>query len=81
MASAALSNHDVIELVKKLSPSEKYSALLTLAEGAQPEREATLKRAEMRLRDLAKNKGLDWDALGDDERLALVDDIVHNTRR
>jgi hypothetical protein len=80
MPTVALSNQQILDLVKQLPPDQKFSILLSLAENSRARREANMQHAEAQLRMLAKEKGLNWDGLTDDERLALVDELVHESR-
>lgn len=80
MPTVALSNQQVLDLVKQLPPDQKFSVLLSLAENSRVRREANMQHAETQLRLLAQEKGLNWDGLTDDERLALVDELVHESR-
>ncbi len=36
-----------------------------------------MKYAESKVRELCAERGLDWDAMTEDERLYFIDDIVH----
>jgi hypothetical protein len=36
--------------------------------------------AEVRLRELASRKGMNWDALDDDQRLDFINALVHEDR-
>ena len=38
-------------------------------------------RNARRMRDIGAERGLDWDAIDDEERERLVDDIIHEPRQ
>ncbi len=75
-----LSDAQVVELVKQLSPERQRAALLTLAAGAVQRREERMQYAGGRLRLIAAERGLKWDEMSDDQREGLIDDLVHEDR-
>jgi hypothetical protein len=44
------------------------------------DREATMALAESQLRMICEKRGLEWDAMSDDQRQEFVDDLVHEDR-
>ena len=44
------------------------------------EREERMKYAESKVRKLCVERGLDWDAMSEDERLYFINDLVHEDR-
>jgi hypothetical protein len=80
MPSVELTDDQVVELVKQLPPNRKRAAILALAGGADA-RNDRMRLAESRLRRLAQDRGLNWDALSDEQRQAIIDDLVHEDRR
>ncbi len=81
MPTLELTDEQVVALVKQLSPERKRAVLLTLAEDARARREERLDYAEAQLRQLCAERGLDWDAMSEEEREAFVDDLVHEDRQ
>ena len=77
MATLSLTDEQVIDLFKQLSPERKRAILLTLAEGTQSRRDERMKYAESQLKRLCKEKGLDWEILSKEEKEAFVDDLIH----
>ena len=77
MPSVILTDDQVIDLVKQLPPQHKRTVLLVLAESAQALRSERMDYAETQLRLRATERGLLWDSLTDDEREALIDDLLH----
>ncbi len=71
----------VINFVKQMPPQEKRAVLLAIAEEAETDREKRLDEAEMRLHQLCFSRGVDWDAMTEDEREAFVDDLIHEDRQ
>lgn len=77
MPSVTLTDDQVVELVHQLPAQQKRSVLLALASDAQAHRADRMAFAEQQLRARAVERGLRWDELTDDEREALVDDLLH----
>jgi hypothetical protein len=80
MAILELSDQQVVELLKQLPPAQKRMALLTLAEDAAPGREERMAYADTQIRQLCEQRGLNWDAMSDEDREAFIDDLVHEDR-
>lgn len=80
MPRVTLTNDQVVELVRQLSPDQKREVLLVLAEDAQTRRAERMAFAEERLRTLATARGLVWDDLDEDARETFVDDLLHEDR-
>jgi hypothetical protein len=70
----------VIELVRQLPPERKREILLALAARSQSSREERYAYAEQQLRRLAAKRGLQWDAMCEEDRETLVDDLIHEDR-
>ena len=81
MASVDLTTEQVLDLVRQLPPQRKREVLLALASKAQSSRGARLAYAEEQFRRLCAERGLDWDALSEDEREAFADELVHEDRK
>lgn len=75
-----LTEDQVIELVKQLSPERKRAVLLALAREARLQKESRLEYAEDQLRRLCAERGLSWDTMSEDEREAFIDDLIHEDR-
>ena len=80
MSAVALSDAQLIDLVKQLPPERKRNVLVALAAGAQARRQERLDSAEGRMRAVCSQRGLVWDALSETERENLVDDLIHEDR-
>lgn len=80
MASADLTTDEVIDLVRQLPPDRKRDLLRALAHDAAAGREQRMRLAETQLRRLALERGFDWDAMTDDQRETLVDELIHEDR-
>ncbi len=80
MPNLTLTNDQVVELVRQLSPSQKREVLRSLASDAQTRLVERMRFAEERLRVLAAARGLVWDDLDEDAREAFVDDLLHEDR-
>lgn len=80
MASVELTTAQVIQLVQQLPAADKKDVLLALAAEAQSSRANRDSLAESQLQRLAAERGLNWDAISDDARQQLVDDLIHEDR-
>ena len=80
MPMLELSDEQVIELAKRL-PREKQDALLReLLLLRWSNWESLSQYGQARARELAAQRGLNWDAMSGAEREALIDDLVHEDR-
>lgn len=77
MPTVALTNEQVIDLVRQLPPLPKRAALISLAQEAYSKRQQRMAFAEAHLRQLCAQRNLDWDALAEDEREQFIDDLLH----
>lgn len=77
MPSVTLTNDQVVELVKQLPAQQKRAVLLVLTEEAHARRADRIAHAETQLRLRAAERGLNWDALTEDERELFIDDLLH----
>ena len=77
MPTLRLTDEQVMELVRQLSPERKRTALLALAEEATAQRAERMEHAERQLRCIAGERGQDWDALGDEDRQDRDETIIH----
>ena len=75
-----LTTEQVIDLVQQMPPEEKFLVVRALTKETPAEREERMKYAESKVRELCAERGLDWDAMTEEERLFFIDDIVHEDR-
>jgi hypothetical protein len=80
MATVELTNQQVAELVRQLSPEQKREVLLALAGDADARRDERMTLAQEQLRQRAQARGCDWNTMTDDQREALVDELIHEDR-
>lgn len=80
MASVELTTQQVIELVRQLPPADKKQVLFAVASETQASIAELRATASRELQRTAKQRGLDWESMSDEERLTLVDDLVHEDR-
>lgn len=71
----------IIELVKQLPPERKRAVLLALAKESDREREERLEYAQTQLQRLSAERGLDWNAMSEEERETFIDELVHEDRQ
>ncbi len=80
MPKLELTDEQVIELVRQLSP-EKQEELLRNLLLTRWARWAELSQyGQERVRQLAAQRGLNWDAMSEQEREAFIDDLIHEDR-
>ena len=75
-----LTIEQIIDLIQQMPSEEKLIVLKALAKETPAEREERMKYAESKVRQLCAQRGLDWDAMTEDERLDFINDIVHEDR-
>jgi hypothetical protein len=75
-----LTDEQVVDLVKQLSPERRRAALLALAEGAGERRAERMKYAEAQLRAACAARGLNWDKMSEEEHEAFIDELIHEDR-
>ncbi len=75
-----LTTEQIIDFLQQMPPEEKLTVLKALAKEARAGRVEQMKYAESKVRQLSAERGLDWDAMTEDERLYFIDDIVHEDR-
>ncbi|MCW5934705.1 MAG: hypothetical protein KIT45_10495 [Fimbriimonadia bacterium] len=66
----------IVELVEQLSPEERLEILLKLAQPARERMKAHREFASQRLREIAAERGLDWDDLTEEARETFVDNLI-----
>ena len=75
-----LTTEQVIDLVQQMPPKEKFLVVRALTKETPAEREERMKYAESKVRKVGAARGLDWDAMSEDERLYFINDLVHEDR-
>lgn len=79
-ATLAVTPEQVAQLVEQLSEADQQAIYERLSRKRWARWIAASAGAEDEARRLAKERGLDWDALNEDERMEFVNDIVHEGR-
>lgn len=80
MAVLNLTDDQVADLIRQLPAEQQRSVLLLLAAPAHRLRQERSVMAEAQLRRLSTERGLAWEALAEEERERLIDDLVHEDR-
>lgn len=75
-----LTTEQVIDLVQQMPPEEKFLVVRALTKETPAEREERMKYAESKVRKVCAARRLDWDPMGEEERLDFINDIVHEDR-
>jgi hypothetical protein len=76
-ATLTLTHEQLLSLFAQLDPRAKREVLYQLAEDAVARRESRMAAAEEALQRRAAERGLKWEQMSEDERAALVDDLIH----
>jgi hypothetical protein len=77
MSVVELTDEQVLSLMRQLPAESKKAALLALAQDASLRRGERMAYAEDQLRQRARERGLAWDKLTEDEREAFVNRLLH----
>jgi hypothetical protein len=77
MATLILSDEQVIELVKQLSVGQQVEVFRFLLLQQWGKWESLSRYGTQKARLVAQERGLDWDAMTEEEREAFIDDVVH----
>jgi len=75
-----LSDDQVMRLVEQLPVDSRSELFVRLAREEWPEWARLVQEAEPQARRLAAERGLNWDGLSDEDRIALVDELLHEGR-
>ena len=80
MPTLSVTDEQIVELIRQLPPERRRKIISELASESVEERNARQARTEQKLREVAARRGVAWDAMNDDQRMALVDDLIHEDR-
>jgi hypothetical protein len=81
VATLTLTDEQVSDLIRQLSPERRREALIALAAEAAPARDERMLRTEARLRELSAHRGLDWDRMNEGDREAFVTAYLTDAHR
>ncbi len=76
MPQIEVSEQQIVDALDRLSPKGRREAVRRLIVGASV-LDRTVDALQPRLAEIAKQRGLDWAKLSDEERERLVDEILH----
>jgi hypothetical protein len=77
MVTLTLSNDQVVDLIKQLPPDGKKAVLDALETDVNLWWEIRLSQGEAQLQQIAKQRGLTWKDLSEDDRERFIDDLLH----
>jgi hypothetical protein len=77
MPILTLSNEQVVELVKQLSPEQQVEIFRFLLLQQWGEWESLSHYGVGKARLIAQERGFDWDAMTEEAREALINELVH----
>ena len=75
-----LTTEQIVDFIQQIPPEEKLVVLTKLAEQAHAEHAEQIKYGETQVRKVCAARGLDWDAMTEEERIDFIDDLVHEDR-
>ena len=76
MPQIEVSEQQIVDALDRLSPKGRREAVRRLIAGASV-LDRTIDALQPRIVEVARQRGLDWTKLSDEERERLVDDILH----
>ena len=76
MPQIEVSEQQIVDALDRLSPKGRREAVRRLIAGASI-LDRTIEALQPRVVEIARQRGLDWTKLSDEERERLVDDILH----
>lgn len=76
MPQIEVSEQQIVDALDRLSPKGRREAVRRLIAGASV-LDRTIETLQPRLAEIARQRGLDWAKLSDEERERLVDEILH----
>jgi hypothetical protein len=77
MATLTLSDEQVVELVKQLPPRQQAEVFKYLILQQWSTWDSLSNYGTERVRIVAQEHGLNWDAMTEEERETFIDDVVH----
>ncbi len=80
MPVLTLTKEQVLDLVNQLPADTQEALFQSLVARQWPEWTELARQAQPGARRAAADRGLNWDAMSESEREALVDDLVHEDR-
>ena len=75
-----LTTEQIIDCIQRMPGEEKLAVVLALAKESLPRRAGRMKYLESKVREVCTERGLDWDAMTDEERQDFINDVVHEDR-
>lgn len=76
MPQIDVSEQQILDALDRLSPKGRSEAVRRLIAGASV-LDRTIDSLQPRIAEVARQRGLDWAKLSDEERERLVDDVLH----
>ncbi len=81
MPTLILTDDQIIELVKQLTPSKQAELFQFLQQQQQEKWEELSRAGQEGVRKAALQRGKNWDTMTEEEREDFIDDIVHEDRQ
>lgn len=80
MVTLNLTEQQVVDLFKQLSPNKQTDVFRSLLSIRWPEWDEIMRYGEARIRVVAAERNKNWDAMTEQEREDFIDDLVHEDR-
>ncbi len=74
MAALQITDDQIVDLVRQLPPATRADLLLKLSTAGRQSRTEIRTRMERRIREVCRERGLDWDSMDDEARQDFVED-------
>ena len=75
-----LTTEQVIDFIRQMPGEERLAFVLALAKESLPGRVERMNSLESKVREVCAERGLDWNAMTDEERQDFINEIVHEDR-
>ena len=75
-----LTTEQVIDFIRQMPGEERLAVVLALAKESLPGRVERMNSLESNVREVCAERGLDWNAMTDEERQDFINEIVHEDR-
>ena len=75
-----LTTEQVIDFIRQMPGEERLAVILALAGESLPRRAERMQYLESNVQDLCVKRGLDWNAMTDEERQDFINNFVHEDR-
>ncbi len=75
-----LTTEKIIDSIQQMPGEDKLVVVLAFAKESMPRRAERMQYLESKVQDVCAKRGLDWNAMSDEERQDFINDVVHEDR-